>query len=196
MFARQVTVLMTRRTKAILGGIAGVLLGVAGFFTYAVYQTTQVIVPNAYAVWWTADLVIEHMEKHQGAWPRSWEELRATSDQAYKGTVSTNLDGTRIAEFRPRASIEELRQRVEIDWAADPHELVKADFKTSGPPFRVIWLRNGKSTHYSGKEPNEMVLEFLKWKSKQRTEPGGAGNMNQPAGSETNRTTPSAASRP
>jgi hypothetical protein len=185
---------MTRRTKGILGSIAGLLLAGGGFFTYAVYQTTHVIVPNAYAVWWTADLVIEHMEKHHGAWPRSWDELRATSEQAYKGTVSTNLDGTMIAEFRPRASIEELQQRVEIDWTADPNQLVKADFKTSGAPFRVIWLRNGKSTHYSGKEPNEMILEFLKMKAKQKAEPSGAANRGQPVGSETNQTSSAAGS--
>ena len=151
---------MTRRTRVIIGSVVGVLLAVAGFFAYAVYQTTHVIVPNAYAVWWTADLVIEHMEKHGGLWPRNWEELRATSEQAYKGTVSTNLDGTMIAEFRPRASIDELQQRVQIDWKAVPKELVKSEFTHKGPPFRVIWLRNGKSTHYSGKEPNEMILEI------------------------------------
>jgi hypothetical protein len=181
-----VIILMTRRTKVILGSVAGVVLAGAGFFAYAAYETIHVIVPNAYAVWWTADLVIDHMEKHQGAWPRSWEELRATSGHAYKGTVSTNLDGAMIAEFRPRASIEELQQRVEIDWTADPSQLVKADFKRSGPPFRVIWLRNGKSTHYSGKEPNAMILEFLKWKANQKAEPGGAGVRRQPLSPDTN----------
>jgi hypothetical protein len=177
---------MTRRTKVFLGSAVGIIIAVAAFFAYAVYQTTHVIVPNAYAVWWTADLVIDHMERHDGAWPRSWEELRLTSEQAYKGTASTNLDGTRIVEFRPRESIEELRQRVEIDW--------KADFKMTGPPFRVIWLRNGKSTHYSGKEPNEMILEHLKWKVKQKAEPGGPATGSQPISSETNRTSQAAGS--
>ena len=186
---------MTRRTKVILGSAVGIIIAVAAFFAYAVYQTAYVIVPNAYTVWWTADLVIDHMERHGGAWPRSWEELRLTSEQAYKGTASTNLDGTMIAEFRPRESIEELRQRVEIDWKADPMELVKADFKKTGPPFRVIWLRNGKSTHYSGKEPNEMILEHLKWKVKQKAESGGPANGSQPIPSETNRTSQAAGSR-
>lgn len=183
---------MTRRTKIILGSVGGVVAAAAAFFAYAAYQTTHVIVPNAYAVWWTADLVIDHMERHHGAWPRSWEELRATGEQTYKGTASTNRDGTMIAEFRPRASIEELQQRVEIDWSANPSELVKAAFKDSGPPFRVIRLRNGKSTHYSGKEPNEMILEYLKWKAKETAEPGGAANRGQPGGSETNRTSAAA----
>ena len=99
-----------------------------------------------------------------------------------------------IFEFRPRASIEELQQRVQIDWTADPDQLVKADFKQSGPPFRVIWLRNGKSTHYSGKEPNAMILDFLKWKATLKAQPGEA-NLSKPVGTETNRT-PSAAGVP
>jgi hypothetical protein len=81
-----------------------------------------------------------------------------------------------------------LKQRVEIDW--------KAEFKETGPPFRVIWLRNGKSTHYSGNEPNDMVLEYLKWKEKETnlTEPDGAANRSQPIRSETNRTSAAAGS--
>ena len=161
---------MTRRTRIIVGSTSAVLLGIVGFLAYAVHQATNVIIPNAYAVWWTADLVIEHMEKNDGAWPRSWDDLRATSEQAYKGTVSTNLDGTVIAEFRPRETVDELQQRVEIDWTAYPRELVRVDFKEEGPPFRVIWLRNGKSTHYQGKEPNEMVLEYLKWRERRAAE--------------------------
>ena len=163
---------MTRRTRIIISSVSAVILAIAGFLGYAAYQAGHVVIPNAYAVWWTADLVIDHMEKHDGAWPRSWEELRVTSDEAYKGTVSTNLDGTVIAELRPRDTIEDLQRRVEIDWNADPRELVKAQFKEKGPPFRVIWLRNGKSTHYQGKEPNEMVLEYLKWREKKAAETG------------------------
>lgn len=177
---------MTRRTKIILGSALGIIIALAACFAYAVYHTAHVTVPNAYAVWWTADLVIDHMERHNGAWPRSWEELGLTSEQAYKGTVSTNHDGTMIAEFRPRNSINELRERVEIDWKAEPMELVKADFKKKGPPFRVIWLRNGKSTHYSGREPNEMILEHLKWKAKQKATLGGSVNESQPSRSGTN----------
>jgi hypothetical protein len=163
----------------------------SGFLAYAVYQAGHVVIPNAYAVWWMADLVIDHMEKHDGAWPRSWDELRVTSEQAGKGTVSTNLDGTVIAEFRPRDTINDLQKRVEIDWNADPRELVKAEFKAKGPPFRVIWLRNGKSTHYQGKEPNEMVLEYLKWRAKNATnsvlEPARRTNPSSADGVQTER---------
>jgi len=83
------------------------------------------------------------------------------SDQAYKGTISTNRDGIRIAEVRSRDTIDELKQCVEINWKADPKTVVKAEFKETESPFRVIWQRNGKSIHYSGKELNDMVFGLL-----------------------------------
>ena len=180
---------MTRRKRNIIVVVIAVLLAGAGFIVWFGYQVMQVP-RNAYAVWWTADLVIEHMEKHGGSWPRSWDELRVTSEQAYKGTASTNRDGTWIAEFRPRDSIDELERRVEIEWKADTKKLAETDFKGKGPPFRVIWLRNGKTTHYSGKEPNDMVLEYLKWKEKERngTEPSSPASQSQPIAQETKRT--------
>lgn len=182
---------MTPRKRNIILIVVAVLLAGAGFVVWFGYQVSQVP-RDAYAVWWTADLVVEHLEKHGGSWPRSWDELQMTSDQAYKGTTSTNRDGTWIAEFRPRDTIGELKQRVEIDWRADPKMLAKAEFKGTRPPFRVIWLRNGKSRHYSGKEPNTMVLEYLKWKEDNVTE--GAANRSQAIRAETNRTATAAGS--
>ncbi|MCW5557753.1 MAG: hypothetical protein KIT22_07970 [Verrucomicrobiae bacterium] len=146
------------------------------FIVWFANQVAQVS-PNAYAVWWTADLVIEHMETHAGAWPRNWEELRLTSEIADRGTTSTNHGNPWIAEFRPRASIEELQRRVEIVWQADPGQLVKSEFKPGEPPFQVIRLRNGKSHHYTGKEPNEMILDYLKWKQNEIT---GTADRSQP----------------
>jgi len=159
---------MRRRKRIIITwGLAGLAAG-AGFLIWFGYQVLQVP-KQAYAVWWTADLVIEHMEKHDGAWPRSWDELRTTSEQAYKGTISTNLyDGTVVAEFRPRDTIVELQHLVEIDWKANPIELKKAEFRDDGKaPFWVIWLKNGKNRHYVGREPNEMILGYLKQKARQ-----------------------------
>jgi hypothetical protein len=166
---------MTRRKRNIIVVVVTALLALAGFVVWLGYQVSQVP-RDAYAMWWTADLVIEHMEKNHGTWPRSWDELRSTSEQAYKGTVSTNRDRIVIAEFRPRDTINELQQRVEVDWNADPKELSKADFKEKSLPFRVIWLRSGKSRHYSGKEPNQMIFEYLKWKEKQIAGPDGSTN--------------------
>lgn len=168
---------MTLRAKIIIGTVAASTFAIVGFLVFAYYQATQVIVPNAYAVWWTADLVIQHLEKNGGTWPKSWDDLRTTSGQAYKGTASTNLDGTLSVEFRPRESIEELQERVEIDWKADPVELLKSESGKT-PPFRVIRLKNGRNTHYSGKEPNQMILEYLKSKEDEKVAPGTQSTTN------------------
>ena len=162
---------MTRRKRNIIVAVLAIVLAGVGFLIWSAYRLKGASL-DAYAAWWTADLVIEHMERNGGSWPRSWDELRPTSE-AYGGTASTT---PRIKEFRPRASIEDLQQRVELDWKADPKELVKAEFTESGPPFRVIWLRNGSSIFYEGREPNEMVLHYLKWKQKEGTRSSGPAN--------------------
>ena len=119
---------------------------------------------EAYAVWWTADLVVAYMEGHDGAWPRSWEDLRALADEASEVTESAPGDGSRIIEFRPKARIEELQRLVDIDWDVDPDELLRRARRNEYPPFQVIYLRNGKSTHYDGREPNQMILQYLESK--------------------------------
>jgi hypothetical protein len=147
-------------------GIVCVVL--AGFVWGGVAFVRAIIdVPRrAYAVWWTADLVIEYMERHEGAWPRSWEELRALAEPAPSVTESKEPDGRVIVEFRPMASIDELKQLVEIDWDATPEKLLVEARKDGDSPFRVIYLRDGRTTHYEGREPNRMIMEYLE--SKQR----------------------------
>jgi len=71
-------------------------------------------------------------------------------------------------EFRPKASIEELQGLVIVDWDANPDELIRAPRREGRPPFRVIYLRNGKSTHYQGREPNQMILDYLEWRNRRK----------------------------
>ncbi len=73
---------MTRRKRNIILIVVAVLLAGAGFVVWFGYQVLQVP-RDAYAVWWTADLVIEHMEKNGSSWPRSWDELRALVSRYY-----------------------------------------------------------------------------------------------------------------
>ena len=51
--------------------------------------------------------------------------------------------------------------RVEIDWDANPIELLPIS-DDSTVTLRVIWLRNGSDAHWSGREPNTMILDYLK----------------------------------
>jgi hypothetical protein len=126
---------------------------------------------RAYAVWWTADLVIEYLEKQEGAWPRSWDDLRTLDGPASRITETQEPDGSKAVEFRPTPKVDELRQLVEIDWNADPQKLLEEGRKGWEPPFRVIYLRDGRKTHYEGKEPNRMVFEYLVARERAKAEP-------------------------
>jgi hypothetical protein len=140
----------------------GILVAVfAAWGAFAFFRAVIDVPRQAYAVWWTADLVIEYMERHDGAWPRGWEDLRTVAEGAPEVKAGKERDGAEIVEFRPGERIEELRRIVEVDWDADPAELVKLPRNARGSPFRVITLRNGKSRHYEGKEPNQMILDYL-----------------------------------
>jgi hypothetical protein len=119
------------------------------------------------------------MERHDGAWPRSWEDLRTLAVSAPDVSESEGPDGSVTIEPRPKASIEELRSLVEVDWGADPDELLKSPRKEGALPFRVIYLRNGKSTHYEGREPNQMILDYLE--SRQRRKVKSAAGPLAPA---------------
>jgi hypothetical protein len=157
---------MARTRKRLIVFLVCVVVIVGAWSMVAFVEAVLDVPKQAYAVWWTADLVIEYMEHHEGAWPKGWDDLRSVADGIPEITESVEGNGSHIVEFRPHASIEELQSLVEIDWNANPDELVKAHRKEVGPPFRVIYLRSGRSTHYEDREPNEMILAYLE--SRQR----------------------------
>lgn len=49
---------------------------------------------------------------------------------------------------------------VVVDWEAKPKNLV-GHASDGTASFQVIWLANGRSTHYKGKEPNQRILDYL-----------------------------------
>ncbi len=136
------------RRWRVLIAVTALVLALVGGAAYFVRNTTAAT-GDAYAAWWVADMVIEYMETHDGAWPRSWDDLREPFE------TCTQRSG------RPW-TFEQLRDRVEVDWDADPNELATKPVEGSGPPFKVIWLRNGGSTHWKEHEPNRMVLDYLR----------------------------------
>lgn len=114
---------------------------------HSIYHAVTTTVPNCYAAWWVADMVVEHMKSHDGAWPRGWEDLSAP----YEACVERS---------GRHWTFEELQQRVDVDWQADPKVLAEAS-NDERPPFRVIWLRDGSSTYWNHAEPNGIVWEYL-----------------------------------
>ena len=136
-----------RFTLRTLFVVVTVFLSVGGAAFY-VYYSVNSSVRNAYAAWWVADMVVDHMKAHDGTWPKGWDDLA----DSYETCVHRS--------GRPW-TFEELRDRVDLDWGADPKDLIDAKTVDQSPPFRVIWLRDGSDTHWSGAEPNRIVLEYL-----------------------------------
>jgi hypothetical protein len=118
--------------------LAGVLL----------YRHIDSVIRNSYAQWWVADMVIEHLESNDQRWPQSWDELRDDYQTCVKRSGQP-------------WTFEELSHRVEIDWNADPKVLKAAAAKSGQPPFRVIWLSDESTAHWTRHEPNQMVWDYL-----------------------------------
>lgn len=94
-------------------------------------------------------MVIEYMKTHDDPWPRTWDDLR----DPYESLA---------APQNYPWSFEDLKNRVAIDWDADPSALKNVTHSGNGPPFRVIWLRDDSSTCWGDTEPDARVLEYLK----------------------------------
>lgn len=135
------------KRRLLLVDVVLALLGSAG----AVYFACRAITAkhDAYAVEWVSGMVIEYMETHDGAWPRGWEDLRTPFETLAKGSSGP-------------WTLENLRARVDVDWEADPAQLTTASDTGAEPPFKVIWLRSGRQTHFRDREPNRMILDYLR----------------------------------
>jgi hypothetical protein len=144
-----------KRWVWILLAVFLLIVGGVGWFGYSMYRYATVTVPNAYAQWGAAELVIIHMKLNNGAWPKSWDDLEPI-DAAYN--THWNLYGG--SDFKA------LKELIEIDWKADPAALRRASVTRDGdpngdPPFRVIWRRDGGKSHWEGAEPNQMIADYF-----------------------------------
>ena len=132
------------RTMLAVFVVIGLLL-VGVRFVIGVLQVPR----NAYATWDGACLVIDHMRRNNNEWPKDWKELGATL--SIGGGVTRN-----------GLTIEDLRQRLLIDFDVKSENLTRATIVNGRPDFRVIRLRNGNDTHWEHAEPNTLVYEYLK----------------------------------
>jgi len=129
-----------------------VLCVTLGFFAmlWGAYRVAHVVVPNAYAVEWVSSLVIQHLKHNADTWPRGWHDL--ADDYERVGCPW---------------SFGELKDRVDVNWQADPRELAHVIAQPGRPPFRVIWLRDGSTTHWTSAEPNQLIRDYLQRVSEQ-----------------------------
>ena len=136
--------------KFVLAGLLGALV-TGAWVAWRFYLTANFRVPEAYAAWTTADLIIDHLEANSGEWPSGWQDLRRAAD-------------TRIQEGRPlRWEFAELPELVSVDWFADPEILGRVTPHSEEPPFHVVRRKDGSdfSVVWQGAEPNQMILDFL-----------------------------------
>jgi hypothetical protein len=127
-----------------------IVVAIASLVAFAVSSVMQMnnTIRNAYAGWWVGDMVVEHLRANNDNWPKNWDDL--TDD--YQTCVANT--GAQPWEF------DELRNRVKIDWDADPTELVEQQSEGK-PQFKVIWLADGTNASWTDAEPNEIVLRYL-----------------------------------
>jgi len=121
------------------------LVGSGGWYCYHLADT---VVRNSYAVWWAADMVIHHLESTDNRWPTGWDDLR------------DDYEALAVGSGRPW-TFDEIRERVEVDWKADPDQLTRKATEYPTESFRVVWLLDGSDHHYQDHEPNEMIAGFL-----------------------------------
>ncbi|MCH2211889.1 MAG: hypothetical protein MK110_11350 [Fuerstiella sp.] len=122
-----------------------VILCLAG--GYCLHRLNQGV-RNAYAVWWVADLVVEHMKANNNQWPTGWDDLRD--------------DYQTCTERSQPFSFDELSGRTQIDWQAIPSVLVAESKGHQIAKFRVITLTDGTESHWEKSEPNQIVLDYLR----------------------------------
>ena|SRR5258706_16333366 len=164
---------MTVKKKVALSILAVVIL-LAVYFGYGIYEMAFVLIPNSYAAWITGDLIVEYMKTHSDRWPRSWDELRQAKE-------SLKRQGRPIYW-----KFEELPQKIKIDWSADPVALAKAQSLSNEVPFQVVTKLDGSRVDArwgEDTEPNRKIYDYLKEKkgrSNDRQERVPANGVPQP----------------
>lgn len=161
---------MKKPVKRILGVTGVMALAAIAYVGFDLWRTVKRI-PEAYAAWDSATLVIEYMDTHGGAWPRSWDDVFSAA--------KTLPNGDRGLRGHDSGTVARIAGLVRIDWSADPRVLAHASPKSEVMPFRVITRGDGSDfpTLWSGKEPNTLVWEYLKRKAANKTSTG----IRQPA---------------
>ena len=104
---------------------------------------------NSYAVWWVADLVVDHMKANDGQWPSGWDDLR----NDYQACVDRSGQPWSFAE---------LSQQVIVDWQADPQQLLDDSNGADTAEFKVITLSDGTEKYWQHREPNQIILDYLR----------------------------------
>ena len=94
-------------------------------------------------------MVIEHMKANENQWPSDWDDLR----DDYQTCVDRSGQPW---------SFDELSSRTQIDWEAVPADLLAQSSGHPAAQFRVITLTDGTDSHWQSREPNRIILDYLR----------------------------------
>jgi hypothetical protein len=119
------------------------------------------VVDTAYSVSNVGEMVVVHLDTHDGQWPKNWEDLR---------------EAAKLWLDREVVDIGPWRDQIEVDFSADPRQLSATPFDpaTQERPFQVIWPRRSSWAWLD--EPNVMVWKYLRGER-----PARYGSLTRPA---------------
>ena len=137
---------IAKRRKLPIGCIVAVAILLAG--AYWLHRVNQGI-RNSYAVGWVANMVVEHMKANENQWPSDWDDLQ----DDYQTCVDRSGQPW---------SFDELSSRTQIDWEAVPADLLAQSSGHPAAQFRVITLTDGTDSHWQSREPNRIILDYLR----------------------------------
>ncbi|WP_166828413.1 hypothetical protein [Thalassoroseus pseudoceratinae] len=136
----------TKRSTLLIGClVTAALILAAGYYLHRLDQGVR----NSYAVWWVANMVVEHMKSNNNQWPQGWEDLR----DDYQICIERSGQSWSFAE---------LSTRTEVNWQVDPVQLLAQSKDAETARFRVITLADGTDSHWRSREPNQIVLDYLR----------------------------------
>ena len=124
--------------KVAIGALSVALVG-GGILAFAIYRHVTRTIPDCYAQWASAELVIG-FRKEKGVMPSSWDDLRP-----YYPTYSPHHGGL---------AFDEIRERIRIEFPS--LSKLEHDFRNEAPP-EIIATVSGIGSHWEGAEPNKLV---------------------------------------
>lgn len=130
--------------KKIILIASALLVLAAAVVAYAFYQHITQTIPDCYAQWSAAELVILYRQE-QGKMPSQWTDLQSIFD-------------SKLPLHHGGLSFEGIQSRIHIDFPSLP-KLEQHHSDATLP--EVITTTSGTSAHWSNAEPNQLVYEEL-----------------------------------
>src|SRR5262245_10572043 len=97
-------------------------------FAITVIRQGHLSIDNAYAEWSVGDMIVDFMERNDGKWPSSWNDLSIDFSN------DNRVGGWSLADYS---------ERVRVDWNANPDDLARASLSSTYPTFNVIGPEHG-----------------------------------------------------